>query len=166
VVAACELDRLRFCGGIQPGNAQILGCMYASRNALSPACQQALVNSGYEAPLDAGPLGSQIHLTSHDVVSSLMGIEQAPIGMSIERMRQIAERAASDPSRANPVNRQPLFAQLYNLPQLTIAIRFDLNSARIDPHSYRAIRLMADALYHPSLYGYCFLIVGHRARSL
>jgi OOP family OmpA-OmpF porin len=54
-----------------------------------------------------------------------------------------------------------LFAQLYNLPQLTIAIRFDLNSARIDPHSYRAIGLMADALYHPSLYGYCFLIVGH-----
>ena len=48
----CELDRLRFCGGIQPGNAQILGCMYASRNALSPVCQQALVNSGYEAPLD------------------------------------------------------------------------------------------------------------------
>jgi OOP family OmpA-OmpF porin len=46
----CELDRLRFCGGIQPGNAQILSCMYASRNALSPACRQALANSGYEAP--------------------------------------------------------------------------------------------------------------------
>ncbi len=157
----CELDRLRYCGGIQPGNAQILDCMYASRNALSPTCQQALADSGYEAPLDPGPLGSQIHLTSRDIVSSLAGVERSPLGMSVERMRQIAESAAHDPSRTDPYHRTSLFQQLYNLPQLTIAIEFDLDSAHIKPKSYRAIGLMADALYHPSLYGYCFLIVGH-----
>jgi outer membrane protein OmpA-like peptidoglycan-associated protein len=157
----CELDRLKFCGGIQPGDAQILGCMYASRNALSRACRQALVDSGYEAPLDPGPLGSQIHLTSRDIVSSLAGVEQTPFGMSVARMRRIAEQAAHDPSRADPRHRAPLFQQLYNLPQLTIAIEFDFDSAHIKPKSYRAIGLMADALYHPSLYGYCFLIVGH-----
>lgn len=157
----CELDRLKFCGGIQPGDAQILGCMYASRDALSAQCRQALVNSGYEAALDPGPLGSQIHLTSGNIVSSLLGIERTNIGISVERLRQLAERAAHDPSRSNPYNRQPLFAQLNSLAQLTIAVEFDLNSARIKPKSYRAIGLMADALYHPSLYGYCFLIVGH-----
>lgn len=157
----CELDRLKFCGGIQPGDAQILSCMYASRNALSPRCRQALADSGYEAALDPGPLGSQIHLTSRNIVSSLLGIEHTNIGISVEHLRQLAERAAHDPSRANPYNRPPLFAQLNSLAQLTIAVEFDLNSARIKPKSYRAIGLMADALYHPALYGYCFLIVGH-----
>jgi OOP family OmpA-OmpF porin len=157
----CELDRLRFCGGIQPGDAQILGCMYASRNALNPACRQALVDSGYEARLDPGPLGSQIHLRSHDIVSSLVGIGNTNVGLDIARMRQIAAQAAHDPSRADPFHRPPLFEQLEQLPQMTIAIQFDFDSARISPRSYRSIGLMADALYHPMLYGYCFLIVGN-----
>ncbi len=161
VSKVCELDRLRFCGGIQPGDAQILGCMYASRSALSQPCRQALVDSGYEAALDPGPLGSQVHLTGRDIVSSLVGVGHTNIGMSIDRIRQMAAEAARDRSRANPFNRQPLFEQLNTMAQLTIAIEFDLNSARIKPKSYRAIGLMADALYHPALYGYCFLIVGH-----
>jgi outer membrane protein OmpA-like peptidoglycan-associated protein len=157
----CELDRLKFCGGIQPGDAQILGCMYASRHALSPQCRQALANSGYEAALDPGPLGSQIHLTSRDILTSLVGIEQTNIGISVQQLRALAARAVHDPSRADPYHRAPLFAQLNSLAQLTIAVEFDFDSARIKPKSYRAIGLMADALYHPSLYGYCFLIVGH-----
>jgi outer membrane protein OmpA-like peptidoglycan-associated protein len=157
----CELDRLRLCGGIQPGDAQILGCMYASRNALSPACRQALADSGYEARLDPGPLGSQIHLRSHDIVSSLVGVENTSVGLDVARMRQIAAQAAQDPSRNDPYHRPPLFAQLDKLAQLTIAIQFDFDSARINPRSYRSIGLMADALYHPALYGYCFLIVGN-----
>jgi outer membrane protein OmpA-like peptidoglycan-associated protein len=161
VQTVCELDRLKFCGGIQPGNAQILGCMYATRNALSPACRQALADSGYEARLDPGPLGSQIHLGSHDIVSSLVGVENTSVGLDVARMRQIAAQAAQDPSRNDPYHRPPLFAQLDKLSQLTIAIQFDFDSARINPRSYRSIGLMADALYHPALYGYCFLIVGN-----
>lgn len=161
VARVCELDRLKFCGGIQPGDAQILGCMYQSRNALSQPCRQALVDSGYEAALDPGPLGSQIHLSSRDILSSLVGIEHTNIGMSVERLRQLAARAAHDPSRADPFHRPPLFEQLDSLAQITLAVRFAFDSARIDPRSYRAIGLMADALHHPSLYGYCFLIVGH-----
>ena len=157
----CELDRLRFCGGIQPGDAQILGCMYASRNALSQPCRQALVDSGYEAALDPGPLGSQIHLTGRDIVSSLVGVEHTNIGMSIDRLRATG-RASRPRSRARQ-SAQPAAAvrAAQHIAQLTIAIEFDLNSARIKPKSYRAIGLMADALYHPALYGYCFLIVGH-----
>lgn len=157
----CELDRLRFCGGIQPGDAQILGCMYKSRGNLSQQCQQALVDSGYEAALDPGPLGSQIHLKSRDIVTSLSNVSQNVIAIDVARMREMAAEAARDPKRADPMNRPPVFAQLNDLAQLTIAVEFDLNSARIKPKSYRAIGLMADALYHPVLYGYCFLIVGH-----
>lgn len=157
----CELDRLRFCGGIQPGNAQILSCMYQARRSLRPVCRQALIDSGYEANLDPGPLGVQIHLRSRDILSSLVATGNTYVGLDVARMRQIAEKAAHDPARADPFTRPPLFKQLDQLPQLTIAIYFDFDSARIKPKSYRAIGLMADALYHPMLYGYCFLIIGN-----
>jgi len=157
----CELDRLKFCGGIQPGDAQILGCMYKSQRALSSACRQALADSGYEATLNPGPLNSQVHLRSGDILSSLVSVEGTSVGLDVERMRQIAARAAKDPSRADPLRRPALFEQLNSLSQLTIAIEFDFNSARISPSSYRSIGLMTDALYHPALFGYCFLIVGH-----
>ena len=49
VSRVCELDRLKFCGGIQPGDAQILGCMYQSRQHLSVVCRQALADSGSPA---------------------------------------------------------------------------------------------------------------------
>ena len=161
VPRVCELDRLQYCGGTQPGDAQILDCMYTSRRVLRPACRQALADSGYEATLDPGPLGSQVHLRSSDILSSLVGVESTSVGFDVARMRQIAAQAALDPSRADPYHRAPLFEQLDKLSQLTIAIEFDFDSARISPRSYRSIGLMADALYHPVLYGYCFLIVGH-----
>jgi OOP family OmpA-OmpF porin len=135
--------------------------MYQSRRNLSQPCRRALIDSGYEAALDPGPLGSQIHLTSRDILSSLVGVERTNIGISVERLREMAARAARDPARVDPFKRPPLFAQINSLAQLTIAIEFDFDSARIKPKSYRAIGLMADALYHPVLYGYCFLIVGH-----
>jgi outer membrane protein OmpA-like peptidoglycan-associated protein len=59
------------------------------------------------------------------------------------------------------MNRAPLSEELNKLAQITIAIQFDLNSARIRPESYRSVGLMADALHHPYLLGYRFLIVGH-----
>src|SRR6185369_438706 len=77
------------------------------------------------------------------------------------RLRQLAVQSLNDPSRANRMSRAALSEQLDKLAQLTIAIQFDFNSARIRPNSFRAVGLMADALYHPYLQGYRFLIVGH-----
>src|ERR1035437_7495381 len=130
VPRVCELDRLQYCGGTQPGDAQILDCMYKSRRVLRPACRQALADSGYEANLDPGPLGSQVHLRSSDILSSLVGVESTAVGLDVARMRQIAAQATHDPSRADPYHRAPLFEQLNTLSQLTIAIEFDFDSAR------------------------------------
>ena len=63
---------------------------------------------------------------------------------------------------ANVSGRTLLYPQLNNPAQRTIAIEFDFDSARIKPKSYCAIDLIADGLYHPAFYGYCFLIVGHK----
>ena len=73
----------------------------------------------------------------------------------------MAVQSLADPSRANRINRAPVTDQLDKLAQLTIAIQFDFNSARICPDLFRAVGLMADSLYHPYLQGYRFLIVGH-----
>lgn len=161
VASVCELDRLKFCGSIQPGDARILGCMYKSREHLSTACHSALINAGYEARLDPGPLGAQVHLGSRDIVTSLTAVADTPVGLDVARMRQIAAEAVHDPARNDPFHRPPLFAQLNSLAQITLAVEFNFGSARIRPRSYRSIGLMADALYHPALYGYCFLIVGN-----
>jgi OOP family OmpA-OmpF porin len=161
VANICELDRLKFCGSIQPGDARILDCMYKVRSNLSRTCRQALVDAGYEARLDPGPLGAEVHLSSRDILTSLSGVENTSVGLDVARMREIAARAVHDPSRNDPFHRPPLFAQLNSLAQITLAVEFDFGSARIRPQSYRSIGLMADALYHPALYGYCFLIVGH-----
>jgi outer membrane protein OmpA-like peptidoglycan-associated protein len=102
---------------------------------------------------------AQIKLNQTQLVDSLQGIEAA--AFNVAELRQLVVQAARDPSRANRVDREPISEQLTKLAQITIAIQFDFNSARIRPESYRSVGLMADSLYHPYLLGYRFLIVGH-----
>jgi outer membrane protein OmpA-like peptidoglycan-associated protein len=95
------------------------------------------------------------------MVSALQGVEASTTTINAAGLRQLVAQGMRDPSRANRVNREPLSQQLANNAQFTIAIQFDFDSARIRPDSFRAVGLMADALYHPYLQGYRFLIVGH-----
>jgi len=112
-------------------------------------------------PLTLAPAVAQTTLTANDLVGSLQGIEEAPAGITAALLRKQAMDGIRDPARANPVNREPLSAQLGKLAQFTVAINFDFNSARIRPESYRTVGLIADSLYHPYLQGYRFLVVGH-----
>jgi outer membrane protein OmpA-like peptidoglycan-associated protein len=111
--------------------------------------------------LTAAPASAQIALNKNDLVSSLQGIENASQSFDVAALRRLVAQGVRDPSRADRMNREPLSEQLNKLAQMTIAIQFDFNSARIRPESYRSVGLMADALYHPYLLGYRFLIVGH-----
>jgi len=161
VVRICDADIRRVCAGVQPGDGNLMECFYKAKRNISAKCQQAVADAGYEVSLAAGAATDQIHLGSKDIVSSLQGVETSAPSISAASLRQLAAQAIHDPSRTNRMNRPPLSEQLGNLAQLTIAIQFDFNSARIRPNSFRAVGLMADALYHPYLQGYCFLIVGH-----
>jgi len=102
-----------------------------------------------------------VQLSSAKLVESLQGVETVATAISAARLRQLAEQSLNDPARAARVNRPPLTGELEKLAQLTVAVQFDLNSARIRPDSFRTLGLMADSLYHPYLQGYRFLIVGH-----
>src|SRR5262249_5138504 len=156
----CDVDIRRLCPGVQVGDGNLMECFYKAKANVSAQCRQAVANAGYEVTLAPGAATSQVSLSSNDLINSLQGADQA-VTVSASSLRKLAVQGMQDPSRANRVNRAPLFEQLEKLAQLTIAIQFDFDSARIRPDSFRAVGLMADALNHPYLQGYHFLIVGH-----
>jgi outer membrane protein OmpA-like peptidoglycan-associated protein len=162
VPRVCERDRLQLCGSVQEGDANLLECFESAKQSISRACRQAVLDAGYETPLATGPVSNQIHLSSNDILSSLQGVEGAAAsGITAARLRELAVQSMHDRARLNRVNRSSIMPQLANQAQMTIAIQFDFNSARIRPSSFQAVGLMADALYSPYLQGYCFLIVGN-----
>lgn len=162
VLKVCDVDIKRRCSGIAPGDGNLMECFYKTRENISAACQKAVTDAGYEVGLASQSASSgPIKLSPAELVSSLQGVESAPARISAAQLRQLVSQSLSDPSRTERVNRAPVFSQLDQLAQFTIAVQFDFNSARIRPDSFRAVGLMADALYHPYLQGYRFLIVGH-----
>lgn len=161
VLHVCDADIRQFCPGIQPGDGHLMECFYKAKQRMSQVCQKAVADAGYEATIDASAATTQVGLNSTDLINSLQGVEQAGPAITAASLRRTAVESLSDPSRKIRLNRAPLTDQLSKLAQLTIAVQFDHNSARIRPDSFQAVGLMADALYHPYLQGYRFLIVGH-----
>lgn len=103
---------------------------------------------------------AQSSLTSNDLVDELKALETTP-NIDVASLRQQAmARAKGNPSQS-AVNRPPVAEQLLKLPQLTVEVQFNLDSAIIRPSSYPTLGRIADALYHPYLLGYKFLVVGH-----
>src|ERR1041385_1112193 len=162
VMQVCDLDIKRRCSGVEVGDGNLLECFYKTKENVSAACRQAVADAGFEVGL-ASPstTSAPIKLTSAELVNSLQGVEAPATRTSAAQLRQLAAQSLADPARKERVNRAPVFAQLDQLAQFTIAVQFDFNSARIRPDSFRAVGLMADALYSPYLQGYKFLIVGH-----
>jgi OmpA-OmpF porin, OOP family len=112
------------------------------------------------AALTLTPAAAQTKLDSGDIVESLQKLETAPPGLTAALLR----KQAQDSIKARPgaaLNRAPLSEQLNKLAQFTVEINFDFGSAVIRPESYKTVGRMADALYHPVLLEYKFLIVGH-----
>jgi outer membrane protein OmpA-like peptidoglycan-associated protein len=162
VMRVCDVDIKRRCSGVEAGDGNLLECFYKTKENVSAPCRQAVVDAGYEVGLaSSSSTRAPIKLTSAELVNSLQGVETPATRISAAQLRQLAAQSIADPTRNERVNRAPLFAQLDQLAQFTIAVQFDFNSARIRPDSFRAVGLMADALYHPYLQGYKFLIVGH-----
>ena len=154
VRTTCDRDISRLCSGVQQGDGNLMQCFFATRKNASPQCQQAVADAGYEVPIVADQPTTQIALDSSNIVP-------APSSLSATALRQLVQAGMLDPSRAERVNRPPLVDQLNNMAQITIAIKFDFNSARISPDSFQAVGLMADALNSPYLQGYRFLIIGN-----
>jgi outer membrane protein OmpA-like peptidoglycan-associated protein len=152
VARICDRDRVILCAGIQPGDGNLMECFYKVKRNVSGPCRKVISDAGYEVSLSPNSGAGPINLSSGDLVQSLQNAEATVGAINASRLRQLVESGQT---------RDPLFDQLNSLPQFTIAVQFDFDSARIRPDSFRAIGLMADALYHPYLQGYRFLVVGH-----
>lgn len=103
---------------------------------------------------------AQNNLTSENLVQGLVGLETTP-NVDVAAMRNAAIARIKRNGDPNAVGRPPIAEMLMNLPQLTVEIQFNLNSAVINPSSYPTLGRIADALYHPVLAGYRVLVVGH-----
>ena len=100
--------------------------------------------------------------TAEDWVSKLGGLDTPPdqdlVALRQQAMDRIRAKAKTDSA---PLKRPLIAPDLLKLPQFAAEIKFDDDAAVVRPESYRTLGRIADALYHPSLLGYKFLIVGH-----
>jgi outer membrane protein OmpA-like peptidoglycan-associated protein len=108
---------------------------------------------------------AQSTVTEGEILKSLAGGGQAvaSVGVDILALRNdIAARIkAEGKGTENATGAPPGLQALATLPNLTLVIEFDLDSDRIRPQSYPAIARIADALHHPVLLGYRFIVAGH-----
>lgn len=100
--------------------------------------------------------------TSEEWINRLARLETAP-EPDLAGLRQQALERVKSRADAVPNKRPHVAPQLLKLPQFAAEIQFDEDAAVVRPEAYRALGRIADTLYHPSLLGYKFLIVGHTA---
>jgi outer membrane protein OmpA-like peptidoglycan-associated protein len=91
-------------------------------------------------------------------VQIINGLQGGPVTVVIDPNVLMAEVNANVGKGATAL---PTWAQLANLTQLVVDIEFEYNSTAIVPNSYRTLGAIADALHHPLLARYSFLVVGH-----
>lgn len=107
-----------------------------------------------------GPAGAQTALSGNEIVQTMgSAARAAPPGLSAALIRQAVQQHMID-NPGMPITWKPL-ELLENLAQINVQIQFALNSAIIRPESYSTIGSMADALHHPVLAGYKFVVTGN-----
>lgn len=109
----------------------------------------------------AGSAMAQSTLGGDQMLQNLTNAANAaPPGLSGAILRQAALQHMKD-NPGIPGTRQPMGVRLDNLAQINVQIQFALNSAIIRPESYATIGSIADALHHPILGGYKFVVTGN-----
>jgi OOP family OmpA-OmpF porin len=103
---------------------------------------------------------SQEAVTAESMVSQLSGLETAP-DIDVAALRQQALDRIKSKADGIALKRPALAAQLLKLPHFNVDVKFNPDSPRIGPESYRTLGRIADVLSDPSLLRYGFLIVGH-----
>lgn len=99
-------------------------------------------------------------VTEQRITSSLGKLTGAAPTVDIELLRQEAMSGAGKDMAA-----LPNWGKVAHLPQMVVEINFANNSVAMEPQSYRTLGLIADALHHPNLWAYKFLIVGHSSAT-
>jgi outer membrane protein OmpA-like peptidoglycan-associated protein len=94
------------------------------------------------------------------IVSGLGKLQGAAPIVDVELLRQEAMKASG-----TPMSGLPNWSKVERLPQMVVEIDFANDSVAIEPESYRTLGMIADALHHPNLWAYKFLVVGHTSST-
>jgi outer membrane protein OmpA-like peptidoglycan-associated protein len=99
-------------------------------------------------------------VTQQRIVTGLANASKVAPKIDVELLRQ---QAAQNPSGS--VAALPNWANLGKLSQMVVEVNFANDSVAMEPESYRTLGLIADALHHPNLTRYSFLVVGHTSST-
>lgn len=113
--------------------------------------------------LASGQALAQSSVNAGDILKSLGGAGAAAQAVTIDvnAIRSDIEKRIQVEGTENAASPPPALQALATLPNLTLVINFDVDSDRIQPRSYTTVGYIADALHHPLLLGYKFVVVGH-----
>ncbi|MFH1554085.1 MAG: OmpA family protein [Pseudomonadota bacterium] len=108
----------------------------------------------------ASPVFAQTTLNNSQVLQGLQGLTDTAPVITAQQMRdQVQAHMVQYPGEA--LTRPSLALHLDKLPQINVQIQFRLNSAIIEPSSYRTLGSIADAMHNPILHGYKFIVTGN-----
>ncbi|MDF2617913.1 MAG: OmpA/MotB domain protein [Xanthobacteraceae bacterium] len=103
---------------------------------------------------------AQTNLNNAQILQGLTQATDDEPAITARILRQMAQQAVAN-NVPLTTDKSTIAQKLDNLAQITVQIQFALNSAIIRPESYATIGSIADALHHPILVGYRFLVVGN-----
>jgi outer membrane protein OmpA-like peptidoglycan-associated protein len=94
------------------------------------------------------------------IISGLGKLKANAPAIDVELLRQEAITGAGKQMSA-----LPNWSKIAKLPQMVVEINFENDSVAIQPVSYRTLGMIADALHHPNLWAYKFLVIGHASST-
>jgi outer membrane protein OmpA-like peptidoglycan-associated protein len=112
--------------------------------------------------LTIGQALAQSSVSPGEILQSLTGSAGAAqaVAIDVNAIRSDIEQRIKVEGTENAASPPPVLQALATLPNLTLVIEFDLDSDRI-PRSYPTVGYIADALHHPLLLSYKFVVAGH-----
>jgi outer membrane protein OmpA-like peptidoglycan-associated protein len=105
-------------------------------------------------------LASTQEVSQERIVKGLGKLTAAAPAIDLEILRQEAINSGDKPMSA-----LPNWKRIAKLPQMVVEINFENDSVAMQPNSYRTLGLLADALHHPNLWDYKFLVIGHSSAT-
>lgn len=111
-----------------------------------------------------GLAAAQTAISDTEIIQGLSAVTTDDPGITAALLKQMARQSADSGSPASG-GASALVSKLNSLAQITVQIQFALDSDIIEPRSYAALGSIADALHHPILRGYRFLVVGNTDAS-
>lgn len=113
------------------------------------------------SPLASANAQQPVNVTNTQaVIQSLGNANTSDPTLTADMLRQMAQDAVTQ-NQPLGLDKSAIARRLERLSQLTVQIQFALNSSIIRPQSYATLGAIADAMHHPILRNFRFVVVGN-----